>query len=241
MGSSSVDCSTNMDKQTIYLIDDIIRYSLDHEMPLDRTASHLLELAKQRLPEYRLESEQLSGESELFKQVRESDAYYIIMRVPIRSWIHEVHWNYFPEFHVISSPREDYAFPVHANIETWHPESDPKKIYLDDLFFDSRQRRFWQPEPFLIKLPASARLYKHITSNKLEPLRGTPFLKIVPDFIAEILQSRSGIPNYTIRACKSDLVFRNRPFGSKGWKERMIGVRRYWSICRKTSWKFGES
>jgi len=227
-----------MDKQTTYLIDDIIRYSLDREIPLDKAGRQLTELAKQRLPEYQLELEQRSGEFAILTQIRQSDTRSIVMRVPIRSWIHEVHWSYYPEFHVISSPFEYYAFPVHANIDGWPAISDPKTAYLDDIFFDKDDGYFWQPEPYLTGLTVSARAYKHITSDKLEKLRGTPYLKVSPEIIAEFLQTRSGLPNYTIKPSDSDLGWRQRPQGSKGWKDRMAGVTRYWSRRRKTNWKF---
>jgi hypothetical protein len=220
------------------LLDNLIRYSLRREMPLDQAVGHLVELAKQRLPEYRLQSSQVLTELALVEQIKKSGARSIVMRVPIRSWVHEVHWAYYPEFHVIATPIEYYAFPVRdVNIKNWPAVCEPTVILLDDLFFDPDDESFWQPEPFLAGLPASDLLYKHIASDKLEPLSGTEFLKVRPDLIMDVVKTRSGLPNYSVRKCDSEDIFGLRPYGSKGWKLRLAGVDRHWSRRRKTEWR----
>jgi hypothetical protein len=227
-----------MDKETTYLIDEIIRYSLDRKITLKRATGDLAELAKQRLPEYGLETGQRAEEDAIHRKVVKAKAHSIVMRVPIRSWVHEVSWRYYPSFHVIGNAVESYAFPVRANIETWPPVSERDTTYLDNIYFDPDAGRFWQPEPFLTGMPVSKRVYKHITSAKLERLRGTAFLKVSPAIMGELLRTRRGHPSYEVKRCDVALSSRHRPHGSRGWKDRMSGVNRYWSRRRKTEWTF---
>jgi hypothetical protein len=225
-----------MDYETTSLVDEIIRYARHREMPIEQAGRQLVELAKQRLPEYRLESQRRSGEIELCIEVEKSDKCEIVMRVPIRSWIHQIVWLYYPGYHVIGKPYESYAIPVHCDIETWPDVSDPKTVYLDDIFFDPNWECFWQPEPYLGSLPVSARAYEHRTSKKLEELRGTPFFKVSPEIMSELMQARSDLPSYTVKPSDPPPSWRSPTQGSKGWKDRMAVINLYGRQRSKKVW-----
>lgn len=178
-----------MDQETCYLIDDIIRYSERKRVTLDTAATKLTELAKQRLPEFRIERENETQKTALLSEIRESGHLSLIIRVPMVTWIHEVHWRYFPKFHIVSNAREEYAFPCRLDIDTWPSSSSDKAIYLDDLFYDEEAERFWQNEPFLHDIPLSKRAYQHLKSKRLENLRGTGYRKIDPSIVSRAVKS----------------------------------------------------
>jgi hypothetical protein len=209
-----------MDKHTLYLIDDIIRFAQDQKMDLSTATDHLLDLARQRLPEYEIELATLRKSHEVFKSIQDSSKHYLIIRVIMKTWVHEVIWTYYPDFHVIDYPYSRRAFPIVGSDWVKEPCKPDNVTYIDDLFYDLDEIKFWQPEPFLSSKPASQNLYQHI-SSKPPKLPETPYRKIRPDLVKTVIELEQSNMNYSIQPYPDDLELFRRNIGAKGYQNRM--------------------
>ncbi|MCC5851112.1 MAG: hypothetical protein JJU29_23730 [Verrucomicrobia bacterium] len=215
-----------------YLLANIIDFADDNDLSLEQAASHLARYAQQRIPEYRIEQQASMTRTKITRDVASGPKESLIARILIRSRIHSVSWTYYPEYHVIDSPYETHWYSIWYRMPVWESFSEKKAHYIDDLFYDEEQEQFWMPEPYLAGLPSSKALFAHFTSKNLETLAGTPFHKVDPHIMAEFLQERKNTPIYSLRQGDRNKLGRRRPYGSKGWQDRIKHVSKYERITK---------
>lgn len=219
-----------------YLIDALIDYADANNLPVERAASILSELAKQRIPERNLEIDNLKSKSKLQTEISGSRKEYFIARVIMVTRVHSIAWTYYPEYHVIGSPWPYSRFHAGPWQEvSWKPQHREEDYYVDDLFLDPAEWQFWMPEPYLSGLPICQKLYSILSDKSADVLKGTNYKKIDPELVREFKELRDGKHSFEIKECEEGKLYRRSRYGSKGWRER-ISFLPSWA---KTKWRNG--
>ena len=216
-----------MDGPSSHLIDALIDYADMRTISLRKAASSVVRYAEQRLPEYRIEQQATKARSKVRDEVFDSKREYFIVRVLMKTRIREVVWTYFPDFHVIDSPREAGWYSIRYRMPVWEAVNDPEYHYIDDLFYDSAHEQFWMPEPYLTRQAASFTLYNHLISKGLPTLAGTSYRKINPEIVENFFRRRRNNLVYKFRSISWNRTFRKQPYGSLGWQDRIKVVDKF--------------
>jgi hypothetical protein len=215
-----------MSEPSTYLLDGIIEFAEQKNISIEKAAGQLADLAKQRIPERNFEDATATVRAKLVRAIKESKKEYFLSRVIMRTRVHAIAWTYYPKYHVFSSPTKIAPlkynwFSIHWGRPNWKPAIKKSFYFLDDLFFDLDEGKFWMHEPYLDEVKASKQLYNFLVQKELPTLKETAFKKIDPKVVADFKKERSMIPEYKIQGCESDKIYSSRPYGSKGWKKRV--------------------
>jgi len=122
---------------------------------------------------------------------------------------------------VCSSPYHYWWCTIWYDEPSWKPAAQSDRFYLDDLFHDKDEGKFWMHEPYLEGQPESRILFEAITKPDYEKMEGTQLRKIDPRIIAAFKSKRTGISEFTSRLMETHQILRRPPYGSKGWQQRV--------------------
>jgi hypothetical protein len=207
-----------------YLLDELIGYAEEAGVTFCEAATIVSEFAKQRAPELAVECQTRHARTKLRTQVTGSPKEKIVARFLVRTRVRYISWIYFPEYHVIDSPSNFWWCSIRYREPDWEKVAESNLFYLDDLFHDPDQGKFWMDEPYLKRLPASLALFKEFTKKDHELLEGTSLKKVDPRIVRRFKTSRASIPEFTTAYLKEDNAYRKPPYGSKGWQQRVALV-----------------
>jgi len=213
-----------------HLLDYFIDYADENGLSTEQAARHVADYAQQRVPEYRIEQQTSLAKNKIGNEIAKSPKELLVARILIKTMIHSITWEYYPKYHVIGQPRETNIYSIRYTMPVWRPFSDKKTHYIDELFYDREHERFWMPEPYLCETPDAEALFKHITSKDSKALADTSFRKLDPHIITAFLCKAQSRKVYTLRDCDWSKITRRPAYGSKGWKDRIKIVNRYFRL-----------
>jgi hypothetical protein len=221
-----------MSEPSNYLLDELISFAEEQKTSIEKAAGLLANLAKQRLPERKFEQATVTARAKFLREIKASKKEYFISRVIMVSRIHAIAWTYYPKYHLVSLPTKftpgKYTwFSIRWERLNWKPVTKKNHYFLDDLFFDPDEGRFWMHEPYLAEIKISKQVYAFLADKNAPCLTETNFKKIDPKMVEAFKNARSNIPEFKVQFCTSDKIHKSQPYGSRGWKKRIEVIPRF--------------
>jgi hypothetical protein len=207
-------------KPSKYLLDQLIKFIHANDLSFEEGAKILGSYAKQRVPGYELEKANTEARVKLLNKIGTSKEEYLIVRFLVRTRVRYIRWTYYPEFHVVSRPRDYWWHSIKFKSPSWRAEKKKGYYYLDDLFFSSYDGLFWMPEPYLSGLPTSRKLFEKLRKLKFG-FSENLYQRVDPVVIEKFKEARKGIAGYIKKDLSDGLSFRRPAYGSKGWQKRI--------------------
>jgi hypothetical protein len=204
-----------------FLLDRFLVYAQECGVTINEAATIVAEFAKQRAPELATEVQILDVHYKLRRKVESSPSEQIVARFLVKTRVRYIAWTYYPDYHVCSSPYHYWWCTIWYDEPNWKPTAQPDRFYLDDLFHDKDEGKFWMHEPYLENQSESRNLFEALTKPDFEKMEGTQLRKIDPRIMAAFKAKRTGIPEFTSRLMEIHQVLRRAPYGSKGWQQRI--------------------
>jgi hypothetical protein len=207
-----------------YLIDRFIDFAEDEKVSLREAAERLVAYARQRQPEREVEIAKArsthSLSRELSDRIWKSECIRIVARIVIRTRVRYFYWPYYPEFEVVAWPQEYWWCSIRYDEPNWPVGPFKDRIYLDDLFHDPYERKFWMREPYVEELPLCHTVFQHLADPQRDKLGNTLYSKVDPDLMRKFCAARAGSIDFESRECDSDRIYGSPPLGSAGWRDR---------------------
>lgn len=210
-----------MNPPSNYLLDEFIRYAEENNTTFSHAAGIIAEFAKQRAPEFAVETKTKDARQDIREKVEKSRKEEIVARFLVRTRVRYISWTYYPEFHLAAAPVDVWWCSIWYEKPDWQLGNQPGRFYLDDLFHDPDEGKFWMKEPYLSELPLSAALFDDLTKKEHETMQGTFFRKVDPRVIGAFKAARTGQQEFTIGYLDTKNVYRKPPYGAKGWQKRL--------------------
>jgi hypothetical protein len=87
-----------MSEPSIYLLDGLIEYAEEQDISVEKAATQLADLAKQRIPEREFERATQHVQGKLLREIKKSKKEYFLSRVLMRTRVHAIAWIYYPKY-----------------------------------------------------------------------------------------------------------------------------------------------